>query len=267
MGYNVGQIDEGELSYTGWKAMDLTTRQRVFLVQLLDLYREHQSPVHYTEVADRVGVTKFSAYDMLKVLERKGVVASEYVLDREERGPGRSLIKFYPTALARQWLARRWSGLTQGEEWHQVKEGLLRRLRQAREVSPLELAGELLGQLSESQPPMIYCAQMITILLLYVGGLRGLASGINPLRVLARITAAGGTSLGALAGFSLGSLLSRAGDATESLLTSVSRYQRYLRDLSEENRLTLVSFLQEALTLSLQLAWQPVGDNRPPDPR
>lgn len=245
--------------------MDLTTRQQAFLVQLLNLYREHQSSVHYTEVADRIGVTKFSAYDMLRVLERKGAVASEYVLDREEPGPGRSLIKFYPTEVARRWLARQWSGLARGEEWQQVKQGLLRRLRQAREVNPRELAGELLSQLSDDQPPMIYCAQMITIFLLYLGGLRELASGFNPLRVLAWINAGGGISLGALAGFSLGSLLSRAGEATESLLTSVSRYQGYLRDLSEENRLTLVSFLQEALALSQQLAWQPVSDKMPPD--
>ena len=247
--------------------MDLTTRQGAFLVQLLDLYHEQQSPVHYTKVADRIGVTKYSAYDMLKLLERKGVVASEYVLDRDDPGPGRSLIKFYPTELARQWVARRWNGLTQGEEWQQVRQGLLRRLRQAREVNPRDLAGELLSQLSESQPPMFYCAHMITILLLYLGGLRGLASGINPLRVLERLSAGGGPSLGALAGFSLGSLLSRAGEATESLLASVSRYQQYLRDLSEDNRGALVSFLQEALNLSLQLAWQPVRDTRPPDTR
>ena len=246
--------------------MNLTARQQSFLVLLLDLYREHhQSPVHYTTVADRIGVTKFSAYDMLRVLQRKGAVASEYVLDRPEPGPGRSLIKFYPTEVARRWLARQWSGLARGEEWRQVKEGLLRRLRQAREVNPRQLAGELLTQLSDSQSPTVYCAQMITVFLLYLGGLRELASGLNPLRVLVRINAAEGLSLGALAGFSLGSLLSRAGEATESLLTSVSRYQVYLRDLSEENRLALLSFLQEALVVSQQLAWQSVRDNVPSD--
>ena len=245
--------------------MELTTRQYAFLVELLELYHEHQSPVHYTEVADRIGVTKFSAYDMLRVLERKGVVASEYVLERETPGPGRSLVKFYPTEGARQWLSRQWNGLIRGEEWQQVKERLLRRLQQAREVNPRDVAGELLSQLSESQPPMVYCAQMITVFVLYLSGLKDLASGINPLRVLARINTGGGISLGALAGFSLGSLLSRAGEATEGLLNSASRYQSYLRDLSEENRLALVSFVQEALDLSQKLAWQPVQDEGPSD--
>ncbi|MEA3346083.1 MAG: hypothetical protein U9Q78_07580 [Chloroflexota bacterium] len=241
--------------------MDLTARQQVFLIQLLDLYHKRQSSVHYTEVAKQVGVTKFSAYDMLKLLERKGVVASEYVLDREEPGPGRSLIKFYPTKAAHQWLGQKWNGFARGEEWRQAKEGLLCRLRRARDVNPRELAGELLSQLSENQPPMIYCAQMIIVLLLYLNGLRELTSGINPLRVLKSIDAGGGVSLGALAGFSLGSLLSRAGEATEGLLISVSRYQSYLRTLSEKNRLALINFLEEALTISQQLAWQPVRDD------
>jgi len=237
--------------------VDLTARQEAFLFQLLELYRERHSTVHYTEVADRIGVTKFSAYDMLKLLERKGVVASEYVVDREKPGPGRSLIKFYPTEVARQWLAWRWNGLIQGEEWLQLRDGLPRRLRQAREINPRELAAELMAQLSEDQPPIAYCAQVIAILLLYLGELRELAGagGLNPMRVLGRITFRGGISLGALAGFSLGALLSRAGGVADSLLEPISRYQTYLYELGEEHRQALFDFLQEALAVSQQLAW------------
>jgi DNA-binding PadR family transcriptional regulator len=245
--------------------MDLTTRQQGFLLKLLDLYREGRPLVHYTEVAERIGVTKFSAYDMLKVLERKGFAASEYVLDREIPGPGRSRIKFYPTETARRWLARRFSGLARGEEWLSVKEGLLRRLQQARDGDPREVARELLDQLSDSQPPMTYCAQMITVLLLYLG-LRKLASGLTPLRTLARLHAGGGIGLGMLAGLSLGSVLTRAGEASESLLSPISRYQSHLRDLGEENRLILVGFLQEALSLAQQLAQQSVKSDTPSDP-
>jgi len=246
--------------------MDLTTRQQAFLIQLLDLYRERRSPVHYTEVAERLGVNKFSAYDMLKVLERKGAVASEYVLDRKEPGPGRSLIKFYPTELAQRWLAQRRSSLPRGEEWQRVREGLLHRLQQAREVNPRELASELLSQLSENQPPMIYCAQMITALLLQLSGLRGLTSRMNPLRALAQINVGGNISLGALGGLGLGWLLTYASETVaKSLLPAISRYQSYLRDLSEGNRAALASFFQEALAVSQQLAWQPLKDSRSPN--
>jgi hypothetical protein len=49
--------------------MKLTGRQRAFLSTFLDLYREAQEPLHYTTVAQRLGVSKITAYDMLRLLE------------------------------------------------------------------------------------------------------------------------------------------------------------------------------------------------------
>ena len=77
----------------------LTARQRTFLRELQRLYREHRKPVHYTAIAERVGVNRFSAYDMLKVLEKKGVASSTYALAAGHSGPGRSMVVFAPTEL------------------------------------------------------------------------------------------------------------------------------------------------------------------------
>ena len=41
--------------------MKLTPRQQTFLDKLFDLYREFNGPVHYSVVAERLGVNKFSA--------------------------------------------------------------------------------------------------------------------------------------------------------------------------------------------------------------
>ena len=64
--------------------LKLTTRQQTFLDKLFELYREFKGPVHYSIVAEKLGVNKFSAYDMLKVLEDKGVAASSYVLNSDQ---------------------------------------------------------------------------------------------------------------------------------------------------------------------------------------
>jgi len=69
--------------------MKLTGRQKVFLSKFLDLYGEAEGPLHYTTVAERLGVSKITAYDMLRILEEKGLVASEYVLPVKGHGPGR----------------------------------------------------------------------------------------------------------------------------------------------------------------------------------
>ena len=90
----------------------LTARQRAFLDKLLELYRERKGPVHYSDVAERLGVNRFSAYDMLRVLEKKGFAASSYTLrsavpaaSGAHPGPGRSMVVFAPTASATEILA------------------------------------------------------------------------------------------------------------------------------------------------------------------
>ena len=77
--------------------MNMTPRQRTFLQKLSNLVADSHSAVHYSQVASEMGVSKFSAYDMLRVLEDKGLVAADYVLDQPNSGPGRSMVVFRPT--------------------------------------------------------------------------------------------------------------------------------------------------------------------------
>ena len=73
---------------------------------MLDFYRESEDAVHYALVAERLGVSKFTAYDMLRLLEKKSYVTSEYVLDPQRSGPGRSTVLFRPTEKAQALLHR-----------------------------------------------------------------------------------------------------------------------------------------------------------------
>jgi len=52
--------------------MKLTGRQEEFLAKFLDLYAQVQEPLHYTQVAEVLGVGKITAYDMLRLLEKMG---------------------------------------------------------------------------------------------------------------------------------------------------------------------------------------------------
>ena len=47
----------------------LTRRQRQFLNKFLDLYDQDREPLHYTALAEHLGVNKISAYEMLRLLE------------------------------------------------------------------------------------------------------------------------------------------------------------------------------------------------------
>ena len=80
--------------------MKLTRRQEEFVQKMIELKRESTGPIHYSLLAERLGVSPFTAYDMLCLLEEKGYMISEYQLPPDKRGPGRAERVFYPTETA-----------------------------------------------------------------------------------------------------------------------------------------------------------------------
>lgn len=84
--------------------MKLTRRQEEFIINLHNLSDELDGPIHYSLLAERLGVSPFTAYDMLCLLEEKGLAKSVYQLASDRSGPGRAERVFTPTreALARQ---------------------------------------------------------------------------------------------------------------------------------------------------------------------
>jgi hypothetical protein len=236
----------------------LTARQRAFLDKLLELYRERKGPVHYSDVAERLGVNRFSAYDMLRVLEKKGFAASSYTLrsavpaaSGAHPGPGRSMVVFAPTASATEILADWGEDARQAEDWPRVREQVLRKLSQARETSPREALTDLLARLPEAHAPLTFCTEMIGVLLLNMQRVRARAGGINPFRVLDSFRTHDAGELESLVGLSVGVSLSDDNEAnqtlTRRLLNHAQHYHTNLSRLSEESRTALVDFLEEAL--------------------
>jgi DNA-binding MarR family transcriptional regulator len=236
----------------------LTPRQRAFLDKLLELYREHKGPVHYTELAERLGVNRFSAYDMLKVLEKKGLASSSYALRSAapaavagHSGPGRSMVVFSPTPEAATLLAPAAENGHPGEEWQSVRERVLRKLQGAREANYREALDDLLARLPEAKAPLDFCTEMVGVLLLNMGRVKTRAGGLNPFRALASLQVGGDAGLETLAGLSVGATLSADDESgsslTRRLLDHVRSYQSSLPRLSAEAREALIQFLEEAL--------------------
>ncbi|MBI9043889.1 MAG: hypothetical protein JEZ06_05345 [Anaerolineaceae bacterium] len=74
----------------------LTRRQEEFINKMRELSKEKNQPIHYSTLAKRLGVSPFTAYDMLCLLEEKGLVNSEYILAKGKSGPGRAERVFIP---------------------------------------------------------------------------------------------------------------------------------------------------------------------------
>src|SRR5206468_3082681 len=128
------------------------------------------------------------AYDMLKLLEQKGYVGSEYVLSPAHSGPGRSSIAFTPTAKARA-AVRLFGGRSADAEWQAMRERILTQLRE-REPNDALLA-ELLAHISTLKSPVEFCAETAAALVLNLHTLTNRARGFNPLKALQALAPTG----------------------------------------------------------------------------
>ncbi len=231
--------------------MNLTRRQQTFLDKLFELYGELKGPVHYSILADNLGVNKFSAYDMLKVLEKKGMAASDYVLNDKQIGPGRSQVVFYPTHKAAEFLTHFRTEIRHNSDWQGVKERILRRLQKDHRNNSPDVLHEALSNLPDTKMPLDYCAEMISVLLLNMGRLRG--NKLIP--AMASLAPGGQVGLATLAGLSLGSTLSSDTDdqtLTEKLITHTQRFQNQLTEMSDESISKLSLFLNDAMKMLRQ---------------
>ena len=214
--------------------MKLTRRQEIFIHRLLDLYRELNGPIHYSLLAERVGVSPFTAYDMLRLLEEKGYVTSEYRTGSEKPSVGRSEVVFLPTELARRRLAELASGADLGD-WDSTKAHIMARIR-AGELQDRILAEEMLARVPPDAPEALrYCYEVMRILILRLG--RGTGRHILAERLpllLEKKETISRQGLLLLGGFVLGLLANENPvdlEGDQPILEQVERYQFLVMDM------------------------------------
>jgi DNA-binding PadR family transcriptional regulator len=229
--------------------MKLTGRQQAFLGDFLDLYREERDSLHYTIVAERLGIGRITAYEMLRLLEEKGLVTSEYVMPTS--GPGRSTIVFRPTergeALMRQLAGETWDR----EEWETVKAHVIQSLQAGPGDDYEPLLEEILLRLSERPSPLVYTAEMVTAIILSLHQIREDASASRLWEQLRALGLPEEVGLNALAGVAVGlSLVERANRRlTRKLLSYTRQYQETLAGLNAESRQRLSEFTAEVMRI------------------
>jgi len=225
----------------------LTRRQKGLLGQAIDLYREVCRPFHYSEVARKLGLSSSTAYDMLRLLEQKGLVQSEYTL-KEAAGPGRSSLRFSPTAKAMELFHRLAGDTVEQEEWEEVKARILAALRRGQAADHSSLLKDLLSRIPEARSPLAFCAEVITALLLSLREAKYKFGEHNPLAMLLT-TPLSRLGMGMLAGMAIGLVF--ADRMCRQLFGNLSeytvRYETSLQELPPEKLETLQEFTQEVM--------------------
>lgn len=220
--------------------MKLTRRQEEFIENLIDLSQELDGPIHYSTLAERLGVSPFTAYDMLRVLEDKGVVTSEYQLPADKSGPGRAERLFYPAV---GLVARRQGIAAQFDATAVTGTGLKRlvldRVRRGQLADP-QMVADLLARVSaDGSQDVRYCVEVMAVIALRLRNhvareeFQVHLSHMMPVR--GTVTPA---ALSLLGGFALG-FIARDGttDANWSrlLCEHVLHYQEIVRRLSSDD--------------------------------
>ncbi|MGB4595657.1 MAG: hypothetical protein WBI14_07095 [Anaerolineaceae bacterium] len=229
----------------------LTHRQLQFLGQFFEIYREMDQSVHYAIVAERLGIGKITAYEMLRLLEEKGLVRAEYQTNLERHGPGRSAVLFYPTQEATNLITALAGDGVSLEDWQVVKEQILQQLREGKVGGYEELLSNLLDRIPERRSPLIVVTELITAVILMLTTIQDAPEIRALLERLQQIGLPKKISLSVMSGIAmLLSVMERANRRYSTILLSqFSQYEDALSRLSEESRRQLSEFTREAVRI------------------
>ncbi|RIK54688.1 MAG: hypothetical protein DCC59_03160 [Chloroflexi bacterium] len=225
--------------------MKITKRQKAFIEKILDIYKETQVPIHYSAVAERLNLSKYTAYDMLRLLEEKGYVESVY--ETHSEGPGRASVLFKPTSKAEETV-RKLAG-AEAASWEEAKERVITKIA-AGEFEDAKLAEDILLQVEGGLDDVLYCSNLISDL---VTRLR--ARGRHRMMdyyasvILALIEKKNAGDLYLLPGFMLG-LASSEDDAvelTDGFLKKIRKYEILLERMDKEARSHLGDMLSKII--------------------
>jgi hypothetical protein len=225
-------------------AVKLTTRQRTFLARLMDIYRDIQKPVHYSVIAKSIGLCSSSAYDMLKVLEQKGMVSSQYHIPKKTSGPGRSSVMFMPTNTTLEQFAHVDHDIQNAEGWTETKASIMDSLEHIKSCDYSKLMGRLLKQADNLRSPLSSCAQILTALLISLSG--GDHKPRDRKLVGAMLTApVSNSGMGSVAGLILGLSLTdkKMRDPLKYYQGFISRYVTSVQNMNQEHLVMLQKFM------------------------
>jgi len=228
----------------------LTFRQKVSLSKALDLYHEMRKPFHYGLFAERLGVSKSTAYDMLRRLEEKGLIAYEFVTPKKITGPGRSSIVYFPTAKAREVISQLAHGSAGEEEWEVIKSRILDNLRQSKASDYNNMLRDLLAMIPETRSPLACCAEIVATLFLGLRQARYSLAARSPLSIL---LSKPGSRMGMsmLTGLATGLMLANKTSrrAFSQFDRPMEKYEESLEQLTPQALDTLRGYTREVLEI------------------
>lgn len=242
--------------------MRITKRQKEFLQSLIGLYQDKGSPIHYSEVAQKIGVSKWTAYDMLQLLHKEGLLEVEYLIPESDSYKwgklGRSTITFFPTKkgyTVSNLPQRKLS--TKAAELNKLKKEIIQKFEEIKGKFNLK---DLFKEALETKSPLIFCACVLLILILLI---KKITEGIAEVKLLSQVIPADATStyielaLIVFVGMCFGVLTKYINNIPKYVTGSnnnldeyadyIQTYNQYVSQMDKEEQKSLLDFLKETL--------------------
>ncbi|MCS5696516.1 MULTISPECIES: hypothetical protein [Desulfofundulus] len=226
--------------------MNLTRRRKEFLHKIINLFHQTGLPVHYVTVAQALGVSKWTAYDILKELEKGEFLNREYTLDRNEKAPGRSMVVFRPTEKALKLLSPQEAKAVPPDDWSAARSRLLSLVADMKNLNPQKIKEELLEEMASIELPVVFSAYTIALLITHIHEIN--AGGMAAMKHILEMAPRPELVLSLFAGLAIGTMLRGMKDAVNNkILTCIRRFEEHISRCDHNECRILASFLSEAL--------------------
>jgi len=238
----------------------ITTRQKEFLQSLIDLYQEKGSPIHYSEVAQKMGVSKWTAYDMLQLLHKEGFLEVEYIIPESDNYEwsklGRSTITFYPTKKGYDISSPTKQKIsTNIVEIKKIKKEIIQKFEELK--GKLNIRDLFKGAL-QSKSPLIFCACLLLILILLI---KKITEGVAEIKLISQVIphtttntyaelaliVFAGMCLGVLAKYVSKIPTTYGSNDLDEYTNYIQTYNQYVSQMNKEEQKSLLDFLKETL--------------------
>ncbi|MBU4602627.1 hypothetical protein KKA86_05970 [bacterium] len=242
--------------------MRITKRQKEFLQSLIDLYQQKDTPIHYSEVAQKMGVSKWTAYDMLQLLHKEGFLEVEYLIPESDNYKwgklGRSTITFFPTKKGYSVSNLPQRNLpTKAAELNKLKKEIIQKFGEIKGKYNLK---DLFKEALKTKSPLIFCACVLLILTLLI---KKITEGIAEIKLLSQVIPHDATStyielaLIVFVGMCFGVLtkyinnipkyITGPNNNLNEYADYIQTYNQYVSHMDKEEQSSLLDFLKETL--------------------
>lgn len=224
--------------------VSLTKRRLQFLNHLVEMYRKTKLPIHYEALARSLGVSKWTAYDMMKKMEQLGFITRSYETNPNETG--RSQVVFVPTGKAEELFSSSGDQSLDESEWKGMAAALKERLRELSYFSLQDSLRNMLEEAERSHSSIQFCASAMGVLTVHLKKLGGKTEQL--IRNMMDKAPDRDMGIAVFIGTALGSAIHSVNEELEQEASELAaRLMQAISDLTGREKELLVAFLREAL--------------------